>query len=330
MARLYFHLTNPMLFRWGGEYTWMVTGPVSAGLSEPLPLPTTVLGAVLGTKRGAELDENEVLARLGERLGCRVEALRGPYYPLRGYEGLAVHAYPGGLILLDKTGAVKRVLEQRVLRAQSIRRTGLALTYDAKTAVRGLLYQVELLDPKSLEVNGVEPQVSVDVVGCGECKARGVVKLGGDMRVALLACDDRDMLLDALGRGEAEGYCVLASPLLLDITSGREAAERLLHGMEVEIDGCVLRAPRVNELERLVAAGEVERAKLAKRARVRVEVLHPGVYGDTGFPRQPHLAVLPGAILHCKCSREALLRGVGRYARLGFGTLVPLASRRGS
>ncbi len=327
MVRLYARPAGFALFRWGGEYTWMTTGPVSSGVSEPLPLPTTMIGALLGTREGAEFSEDSILGALREKLGCRVEALRGPYYPGTRNDTIYTHLYPGRLVelsLRDGYGVVEGVVS-----GVSSGYGGTALRYDRKSVARGLLYSVELVDAAALEERGVLPEVSMDALGCGGCEYASIAKLGGDMRVARLSCGDTGLLENLLeSRAEAQ-YCLVASPILLD---DRESAEKLLEGEKVEVGDCTLKPVPLETVERLLGEARscMEVEKLAKQLRLRVEILSPGVEGSTGFPREPLLAVMPGAVVECECSREALKRGVGLYSRIGFGTLLPIKEPTGS
>ncbi len=312
MARLYARLAGLALFRWGGEYTWVTTGPYSTGSTEPLPLPTTLIGAVLGSKKGAELDEEEVLKTLSERLGCSIEALRGPYYPLDN-GGIALHVYPGSLLLLDAEGRAAGLA-----RIEGVVHRGTALQRHRKSVAPGMLYAVSMLDPARLLFGSgtrIEPEPSLDALGCNAGERRlGAARLGGDARIATLGLDADERLARLLA--DTNGYCIAASPILLDDT---KKAEKLLRGEELELGDCRLRAASITEA--VDVAGD---ASKAKTLRVKIEVLHPGVYSDTGFPRRPAAAVLPGSLLRCTCSREALRNGIGLYSRLGFGTLAPV------
>ncbi len=324
MARVYARIAGFALYRWGGEYTWMTTGPVSSGVSEPLPLPTTMLGAILGTNtnHGTELDEDSVLDALAKKLGCsRIEALRGPYYPGRDGNTILTHLYPGGLLrisLENGYGVVKGRVGSVLV---SIR--GTALHKKRKIASRGLLYSASLVDAVMLAEHA-KPEVSIDAFGCTDCSYAETSKVGGDMRMALVSCEAEGLIERLLSEAKEVEYCLVASPILLEDAA---TVEKLLEGEEVEIKGCRVK-PVTTETARRLLAGvgdEKEAEKLAKSMRLRVEILSPGVYGHNGFPRRPMLAVMPGAVLECRdCTRERLREGLGIYSRLGFGTLIPI------
>ena len=284
---------------------------MSTGTSEPLPLPTTIIGALLGSKPGEELDGANVA--IGKRLGCgEAIVLRGPYYPWR--EGVAIHVYPKSLLLIDNAGRVRslNVVEMIVHR-------GTALNRRTKSVMKGLLYSTQLIDPEKLVEVGIVPEISIDIL-CRACAKRRVTKFGGEMRVALLDSDEDAKLVKIIASLASETrYFVVASPILLDMDAKTEL-EKLLRGKEAEIDGCILRAPSVEDARRAVGEGD-----LVKRLRVRVEVLSPGVYSDTGLPRRPYLAILPGSLLWIECSNTTkFLQGIGRYHEIGFGTVVPI------
>jgi len=284
------------------------------GVGEPLPLPTTILGSILGTRSGKELG-GEVLEALSNKFQCRIEALRGPYYPY-GEDGVAIHLYPGRLLCIDGQGVIRKVIEKRRILMDY---GGTALRRDAKVVQQGMLYRVLLLDPEALRREGVEPQVSIDMVSSGNCRRNnGVRKLGGDMRLAVIGQDTNARLLRLLKKITTD-YYVLTSPLLLGEDRAADA-KRLLNGECMNIDECKLCPPTVSEAKRIVE--EV----LVKAMRVKIEMLSPGVYGDSGFPRKPYLAILPGSLLKCKCHARRLEEGLGLYSRLGFGTLAPLRS----
>ncbi len=328
-CRAYFKLSGPALFRWGGEYTWQATGPTSTGLGEPLPLPTTVVGAllaVLGARPPGPRPGLEGAAReLASRLGCGQVLLRGPYYPA-GARGVAIHVYPGMLLIIEEGGV--RLAEPAPMEVE-----GTALSRSGKTTVGGMLYSARLVDPAGLEAEGVEPEVSVDVL-CGRyCSPRrlGTVRLGGEGRVAAAAIEVDPNLPGLLSRVDewgGRGLFAAASPILLDDPG---TAVRLLGGGWIELGGCKLRAPTKSLVTRTLESLDGSREKalaMTKALRVRVEVLHPGVYRD-GMPRRPLPAVLPGSLLEAKdCGRPELEQGLGLYRNLGFGTLVPLAEVR--
>ncbi len=315
-VRLYFKLINFSLFRWGGEYTWVSTGPASIGLGEPIPLPTTIIGGILGTKpgRGLGKDGNDALNALSMNLQCDVKALRGPYYPYRK-DGIAIHLYSGGLLCIDGEGVISDVIRRQEI---LVGYGGTALRRNIKIVRQGMLYRILLLDSEALREKGINPQISMDLVVNGTCQiVSSVKKLGGDMRLAILNHDGDTRLLKLL-RSVKSSYYVVASPILLE---GEDAC-KLLSGECIILGKCRLCPPKVSEVRSIV--GE----ELTKTVRVKAEILSPGVYGDTGFPREPYVAILPSSLLRVECEGghciKELERGLGYYSCLGFGTLVPI------
>jgi len=284
---------------------------MSTGTSEPLPLPTTIIGALLGSKPGEELDGANVA--IGKRLGCEdTVVLRGPYYPW--HEGVAIHVYPKSLLLIDNAGRIRSLNVVEMLMHK-----GTALNRVTKSVMKGLLYSIQLIDPEKLMEAGIVPEISIDML-CRARVERKVTKFGGEMRVALLGSDEDAKLVKIIASLASETrYFIVASPILLDMDAKAEL-EKLLHGKEAKIDGCIMRPPSIEEVRRAVGEGG-----LVKRLRVRVEVMSPGVYGDTGLPRRPYLAILPGSLLLIECSDTTkFLNGIGRYHEIGFGTVVPI------
>ena len=330
--RIFFRLISFALFRWGGEYTWTTTGPTAYGRSEPLPLPTTIVGAILTTLRGvkpsAELDD--AVEALYKALGCKEGSsltLRGPYYPWR--EGIAVHVYPQKLLLIDGDGRIRKLVD--CVDSVLVSYRGTALREDTKSVVRSLLYSVSLVDAKGLEREGIVPELSIDTTcEVGVKERRLSTKLGGDMRLAIMSFDNNTKLLNVIEKlSNNVEHLLTVSPILIDLRDV-DTVDRFIHGEEkLDVDGCILRVPNVSTVRNLLESMGIREHKVLKHyvkcLRVRVELLSPGVYGDTGFPRKPYLAILPGSLLVAEdCGKDHLLRGVGIFKELGFRTLLPL------
>ena len=319
--RFYYRLVGPSLFRWGGEFTWSTTGPASAGSTEPLPMPTTIVGALLGTRPGAELETAP--EALLEEYG--VKSIRGPYYPLPN-GGIAVHVYPGRLLRLGPTGTIEALPEP--LGEALARLAGTALRRDSKTVAQGMLYTENLVDPAGLERLGVRAEVSADL----EAKGRPGIppeprRLGGELRLAIQGLDGDPRLAGIIQANPEPHYLVAATPLVLE---GREQAEALQRG-GLELKGCKLSAPTLSEATQLLKETarkhglDPEAASAAaKSLRVKVEIRSLGVYPN-GLPRRPHLLLMPGSLLKAEnCTPPKLLQGLGPHRQLGFGTLIPI------
>ena len=47
VVKIIFKPIEPLSLRWFGNFTWMITGPEVRASSEPLPLPSTIVGALI-------------------------------------------------------------------------------------------------------------------------------------------------------------------------------------------------------------------------------------------------------------------------------------------
>jgi hypothetical protein len=318
------------IYRWGGEFTWQTTGPESHAASEPLPLPTTIAGALLGPDPKGRLHPplEEAPGGLERLVGCKTY-LRGPYYPRVG-GGAAVHVYPGMLALLDTAGMLEWVSRKKLLlRPGYATARGTALGRSSKTAVQGMLYSESFIDPLELEATGIEAAVSVDLVVEGGCEPEPLGsrlrRLGGEMRPSTLRIEGEPILYRIATGNPNPRYALVATPLLLE---NPEDARRLAEGEPVQVGDCLLAAPSVEEVEKAIRTREDVEPKAVKAGikslRVKIGLLSPGAYQD-GLPRRPYPAILPGSLLKAeRCNTHTLLQGLGKHSAIGFGTLVPL------
>ncbi|MCQ4449058.1 MAG: type III-B CRISPR module-associated protein Cmr3 [Sulfolobales archaeon] len=67
---------KPVSFRWGGEFSPTLSGPMNKGVSEPLPLPSTIAGFIYSITHGGgkredltelSLEKESVKAKLWAR-----------------------------------------------------------------------------------------------------------------------------------------------------------------------------------------------------------------------------------------------------------------------
>ncbi len=327
--RVSFRLVTLSVFRWGGEFTWQTTGPEANASSEPFPLPTTFMGALLGPdpKKRLYPPLEEAPKALEDLMGCKVY-VRAPYYP-RQDGGAAIHAYPGNLVLLDSNGRLVWASKNTLLLSPAYVTTrGTALNRASKTTIQGMLFSESFIDPVHLKTRGIEAAISADLVSESHCSPsipKSIVKFGSEMRPAIIEAGGEPLLYKLITSNPDPSYALIASPILID---SPEDVAKLAKGKTIRVNGCEISAPSIREIEDLLrASGNMDLDALedgVRSLRIKVRILSPGVYSN-GLPRRPYLAILPGSILKVsECDAQKLLHGLGLHSSIGFGTVVPL------
>ncbi len=351
-----------MLFRWCGEYTWMVKGPSCEGVSEPFPLPTTIIGAVFAamntllkrrTQKCDSLSIDEVEQKFVESLGSSA-SVRGPFVP--GQRAVAVHLWPGKIIKITCQGDTVSLEVLKLKKRDEeyhIRYIGTALREDRRTVVRHLLYAESLLDVNSLgkllRENGLDGSIAVDFINVDASSIAPsighIARLGAESRPVLLSREDTPLLYnfvkDLVSKLDCpDSYFVyVVSPILIspceDLIKSLSRGERinLSEFMEEDFEKDVeISVPRIRELENLFK-DEKDITRLAKQVRVNIAMLSPGFDTVRVCPRPALVAIMPGSILKLEgVNKKAILevwkRGLGLYSRLGWGTFIPLPEGR--
>jgi hypothetical protein len=314
------------LYRWRGEFTWIARGPAAEAFSEPVPLPTTVVGALLSlepprpsSSRFTLEDQRRELARV---LGCKEFRLRGPFLARRAGTGgrlrapILLHHARLGLAALEARGgelAVRAPIP--VARVPAI---GTALSMDSKTALKHMMYAATYAD-----LGAQEYGIVVEVHGCSPAlKLPRAVPLGAESRMAVVELvDERPVhgMVVGLQRSTRSFYAYVATPILLD----QAKLDDMVGGKWVKAGRCMLRLPERRELKHIVRGEETGEA--AKMFRPVLSLLSPGFDTVRESPRPAVPAILPGSIVAVEdCSPvEAYVEGVGSFSELGWGTVVP-------
>ena len=259
-----FKLVVPTPFKWQGEFTWAVTGPAATALSEPLPLPSTILGTLASlrvstayplTKR--MYSPEEVYELVYEALGS-YEALRGPYLVCNdGEECLGLHSWGQGLMkLIVRDSSLEIRAGEKLSKVNPLfALKGTALRMDSRIVSPHYLYMQFLLDPQALHALGFKPAICVDILNPKELQEspERIVKFSGEGKIALLSIGKGAKLEESLKRvwgsawkeeaSDEEILTYVASPILLPLE--KDVTKKLMNGEYVKINvkiNCVARA----------------------------------------------------------------------------------------
>ncbi len=224
-------------FRWFGTSALGARGPMTYMRSEPLPLPTTLAGALysaLGGKgRDGAVSLEELDRLLGEVSGCGVGRFWGPYLLIHElgepshWVALCAHSLGGGLSCFvrgPRGGVLKidRMEMKRIVRSS----VGIALDGEKKVVIEGMIYGQSSVDYRALaaligdaaKVGGpLEASVVAEFRGCDPAEpVLDVVPFGGDGMLARVGLIDLGASpLEAFtGEGSPYHYLVV-SPILL-------------------------------------------------------------------------------------------------------------------
>lgn len=331
VASVYFNPLEPVCFRWFGVYTWMATGPSSQAVSELLPPPSTLAGALISGIAGAvgKFDVNqqgqaksvdELLEDIRELLkntGCECgqPVLRGPY--IYSEKGIALHVIGGKLVLFGKDG-VSIVSPGRVIAR------GVALRRDKSTVVKHMLYNIEYIDLR--QVLG-DYSIVVDVLCEKQCSIRldaTVVRLGSEGRIAEMGLKSFENNLAGMVMSRANdkggGLVFVASPILLEPALAGE----LINAGRVRLGSLNIRLISMDELKPYFK--NVSESSL-KDLRARIQMIAAGYDTVRNSLREMYPALMPGSIIHVDpVDVGIMLRGVGKYSSIGWGSIVPLES----
>ncbi|BCU70041.1 type III-B CRISPR module-associated Cmr3 family protein [Stygiolobus caldivivus] len=293
---------EPVLFRWHGEYSPSLSGPMNKGVSEPLPLISTITGALYRSlKGGSYVRDEEKLAEefkavLGDVWGP-VVFVEGKRRGCRSAAGKFVlfHDYPGRLGVLRLDGdtlvTVYREKEKDYIVPEQVNRTGIGRDLAKRNAKEHLLYSVKLVDLGSTVLKNFEDVKEWGIYVKTDAKYRGVVRLGGRGRTAAV----KELDLDLPNKGEKS---VVASPVLLD--SDKRSIVTVDDLMEMRVEGVAL-------------ANVLEYGKIG--------VVGRGYSLSYNSRRPLYPALLPGSVLN-RTDREK----VGLFKELGWGSLLRFSS----
>jgi CRISPR-associated protein Cmr3 len=303
---------EPMFFRWSGEYSPNFSGPMNKGVSEPLPLMSTIAGALYKAVKGLDrLKPGEEVEQFKGVLG----ELWGPLIYVKGKrkkggnkgEYLLVHQYPGKLLVLrlEESGVVLNRIKKEEkggddeneadeIIPKQVSKIGVGRDLAKRSAMDHLLYSSQFVDFyatirgefENVEKWGIYVETGV--------KYEGVLELGGEGRLAKVEKFD---LKIPESKGELS---ILLSPALLSVGSGKW----------VLIDDILNEKVENYTLKDIVCGAKI------------------GVIG-TGFntsmrARRPlYPALMPGSILKVRD------RKIGELKELGWGSLLGFSDENG-
>jgi len=170
---------NPAVFRWGGEYSPILTGPMNKGSSEPFPLPSTIAGFLYWISQGANVEtktrdvtQSEGNPDINEdyKTISKVEIF-GPFFYAKGTDEmgndkicLSIHQYPKKLSVINEECKTK----EKTFDPVYVSKIGIGHEIAKKQAHtdKGLIYTVEYVDYYA---------TAVESLGLKEVKEYGIL-----------------------------------------------------------------------------------------------------------------------------------------------------------
>ncbi|MFP3203164.1 MAG: hypothetical protein RXR43_13375 [Sulfolobus sp.] len=253
---------KPVSFRWGGEFSPTLSGPMNKGISEPLPLPSTIAGFLYSLATGGGKRENlEKLSLENESVKVK---LWGPILYHRGK--YYAHSYPSKLIELDnwelkinEDGKVEEVEATNLLGV--INKIGIGMRFDNKTVIESMLYTQELIKIEG----GIIVEVEQDV-------KEGYYTMGGESSIVKVE--------PWKFTPPEEGDCGLViSPIILSPTEKVVSVDDFY---DEEIEGC----------------GKLG-DKIVEGIPVKIGLIGLGFNIAYNVRRPIYPAILPGSVLKC-------------------------------
>ncbi|BFI75772.1 hypothetical protein [Sulfurisphaera ohwakuensis] len=132
---------KPLSFRWGGEFSPILSGPMNKGVSEPLPLPSTIAGFLYSVTKNAGNKKDVERLSLEDDLNTVKVKLWGPLLYIKG--NYYAHSYPGKIIRLENWKMIEEVDVVNVLKV--INKIGIGIKGDSKAVKESLLYTQQLI-----------------------------------------------------------------------------------------------------------------------------------------------------------------------------------------
>ncbi|QIW22850.1 hypothetical protein EWF20_00870 [Sulfolobus sp. S-194] len=248
---------KPVSFRWGGEFSPILSGPMNKGISEPLPLPSTIVGFLYSITKNAGNKINVNKLSLESDLNTVKVKLWGPLLYTKG--GYYAHSYPGKVIKLNNWKIVEELDVVKVLNV--INKIGIGIEGDSKTVKESLLYTQQLIKIKE---GGIVVETDHEV-------KEGYYTMGGESSIVKV-----EVLKDLEIPQKGELGLVL-SPIILKPVNKIVAIEDLY---EMEIDG-------------LGKLKDVMTDNLA----IRIGLIGLGFNIAYGVRRPIYPAIMPGSII---------------------------------
>ena len=205
---------KPLSFRWGGEFSPALSGPMNRGVSEPLPLPSTVTGFLYSITKGGGKEVRGGLS-LEEDLRTVGSKVWGPL--LRVGDDYYAHSYPGRLIRVTGWRLGEEVSVGAVLAV--VNRIGIGLRFDTKNAMEHMIYSQQLVKVRD---GGIVVEVGVDV-------KEGYYTMGGEGGLVRV-----EPIHDVRPPDSGDEGLVL-SPVIMAPRDGVRSVEDLY---DMEVEGC--------------------------------------------------------------------------------------------
>ncbi len=308
--------------RWWGDFTPAARGPVIHAETAPIPLPSTVAGALAALLGGASACSAAWLKE--DPLACQREVLKksevsrlGPAVLVACNDEcrplLPVSQGPGRVSLVD--------LEGRVYEVRPTARIGVGLRRDRKAANEGLLYSEELAWAVLGEDDNAYPYaIAVEVESESMLQWEGVVRLGGEgalfsvrqLREPVLELWLKRLWGDGWARPVEKLVAVVVSPLVVEDVG--EGSTLKPYTTITDLLAKALRARDVEPVTRCTVAG-----------------LGLGYDMATNLPRPYKPVILPGCAVEAELANPRPPSRVYSeepahtlYHELGWSWLVPL------
>jgi CRISPR-associated protein Cmr3 len=297
-------LLEPSLFRWHGEYSPNYSGPMNRGISEPLPLISTIAGALYWKIYGINTSDRDT-----DAIKEGFDKIWGPLIYVEGAlkaDGngeryVLVHHYPGRLSVyrvekdIITSVATKEGKAYEVIPLTSSK-IGVGLDMSSKIAAEHLLYSQQLIDLRNTiysyftEVKrwGILVRVDKDVGNVS-----GLMSLGADGRLAKVISAPDISLPNSQGCEKS----VVLSPVL--VTLDRERGSFALF----------------DELLNVTVENQPIKNIIADEARV--DLIGIGYSALFNIRRPMYLAIMPGSRLK-NVSKDS----IGFFKELGWGSLL--------
>ena len=311
-------------FRWYGEFNPKAKGPIAIGITEPLPLPSTIIGA-LGNHFGctfecAYIDPLENIKKcINHNMGKDV-VIKGPLLVEdRISNTFYLHLWPGKLLKL-KVSSSKVYIE--ISDAPIIELIGTALRHDRKNVTPHLLYVQRLIDMTKYNV-------LVEIYNTNRKLSSSVLRFGGEFRSAFMDIIYENPMykyLEDLWRNyrSAEMLLLVASPIILDTSPSYEDLVK-------NPDKSVL-----NILRRLIEKIQGISIKNLTYASgiyggLKLSLIGLGYDIACNMLRPLFPAIMPGSIISITTDaswHELYLKGLGLYTKYGWGTVIPLPKEK--
>lgn len=279
---------KPVSFRWGGEFSPTLSGPMNKGVSEPLPLPSTIAGFIYSITHGG--GKREDLTELSlEKESVKVK-LWGPllYHKGKYY----AHSYPGKLIelnnwelKLNEDGKVEEVEAIDLLGVTN--KIGIGIKFDSKSVIDKLLYTQQLIKIEGGIIVEVEQEVK-----------EGYYTMGGESNI--VKAEPWEFAPPESGK-----YGLVISPIILSPIEKVISVDDLY---DAEIEGCGKLGDVIVDDDRI------------KGLPVKIGLIGLGFNVAYNVRRPIYPAILPGSVLNCN------KRGnVGKFT--GWGSILPVKVR---